>query len=137
MFAMGDTMDSLEAALLTLRHLLDTALWAMIAVWFLHVYLYGEERITKRSLHIATNFTISLAMVKALSSILFLICYIKPDGWSAFFSIVEIIMWMGLFVYMVYLWHCAYTEYKQLQKHKQKGKQYYTLEDEAERRLNQ
>jgi len=134
MMIAGDSMQTLETTLLLVRHFIDTAMWFMIAVWFLHLYLYNADLVSRRSMHLSTNFTLVTAMFKFFSTVVFAIYYIKYDGWMIFYSIIELIIWISILCYLCYLWRCYLNEYRQMNKHSKKSNKYFTLFDELERR---
>lgn len=134
MMVAGDSMETLDTALLFLRHFIDTSLWFMVAVWFLHIYLYKADLVSKRNMHVATNFTLGIAMVKFFSTVLFAVYYIKVDGWMIFYSVIELIVWISILTYLCYLWRCYLREYRQMNMHSKKTNKYFNLFDELERR---
>lgn len=136
MMVAGDSMQTLEMALLFLRHFIDTSLWFMVAVWFLHLYLYKADLVSRKSMHMSTNITLSIAMIKFFSTVVFAIYYMKSDGWLIFYSIVELVIWISILCYLCYLWRCFIVEYREMNRHTKKTNKYFNLFDELERRYH-
>lgn len=134
MMVVGDSMQNLEAALLTARHFIDTTMWAMVAVWFLYIFLYQENLTTRRHLHMTTNFVLVSSMLKFFSTIFFTIHYLETDSWMIFWSVIEMIVWVAVLCYICLLWRSYLIEYNKLHEHDKESKKYFSLKDELERR---
>lgn len=133
MIIAGDSMETLETSLLLLRHSIDTMMWFIVSMWFLHVYLYRANLVSKNKMHIATNLTLGFSMVKFFSTVFFAFYYMKSSGWMIFWSVIELITWFSVLCYLCYLWRCYLREYNQINK-RNKENSNYSVMDELERR---
>lgn len=136
MMVASDSMQNVEAALLLARHFIDTTMWAMVALWFLYIFLYKENLVSRHSLHLTTNFVLVSSMLKFFSTIFFSIHYLETDGWMIFGSVVELIIWSIVLLYICVLWRSYLVEYNKLHQHDKESSKFFTLKDELKRRYN-
>ena len=127
----GIESESIEGLMSLASDFLDVALWAMIAQWFLHVYLYMSKVIGSSSLRHSTTITIIFAMVKCLSVCVFSYFLLHYSLWSVFYAVIECVAWLVFFAYLFRTWIRISKESK---KHHPKKKEYYTLKDELARK---
>lgn len=139
LFAMEDPMVDSNGFALETRMIIDTITWTMLALWFLHIYLYVVGRIGRKTLNVANRVVIISAFVKVLSTIFFTFYYLPSGIWSVIFSLLEAVICFVVLIVVCRMWYLDYKDQQSIRKasyHHGEKNDYYTLMDEMQRRLH-
>ena len=138
LFAIEDPLVDSNGFALETRMIIDTIMWLLLALWFLHIFLYEIGRIGRKTLNVANRVVIIFAFLKVLITIFFTFYYLPSGIWSGIFSLLEVVICLVVLVYVLRMWYLDYQDHQSIRKashHHGKKENYYTLMDEMRRRL--
>lgn len=131
----GYDISTLDDTVILLRDCVDIAVWFVIALLFLHIFLYREKRIGRSRLSVSFNVAIVFVMVKVLFTILCTLFFVDKGIWSIVYSVIESLILLWVFIYLCRVWYAKSKDKRKLHQHN-KSQDGYTLKDELERRFS-
>lgn len=127
--------ETLSDTILMIRDFLDIVVWFVIAILFLHIFLYGQNRVTRRNLASAIDITIVFAILKVACSIFCTMYFVNSGIWNIVYSVLESLVLLWALIYMLKFWYSKQKDSRKLRQH-DKPQDGYTLRDELERRFS-
>lgn len=121
-----------EDMLTEIREFGDIATWAVVALWFLHIYLYMDRTIGRQAMRHGTNVVIVMIMLKYAMSIAYTLYMFEFTAWGMMYTVLEGVIWLYIVTYMLNLWRKVH---KASVKHHPKKEKLYTFRDELARKM--
>lgn len=140
-FAIGnwETSPFLNGMYEMVRQYSNLAVWVVVAVWFLHIYLYTDKLIERSTLRKVTAFTIFAAMCKYLLSLAIVFLTVKGNVWNSIYTGVEAVIWLVMLAYLMHLLRSVGKQsdnHHHHHHHHHEEEDHYSLKDEIQRKVS-